>query len=64
LTGFSLISKNGEKEMLRLGLVALTVNIVGNLIFVPKFGVWGAVVVTIITEMIGVILGAYKLARK
>jgi O-antigen/teichoic acid export membrane protein len=50
LIGFSLISKNGQKEMLVLGISSLVVNILGNLYAIPRFGIMGAAVVTVITE--------------
>jgi len=50
LIGFSLISKNGQKEMLVLGMTSLLVNILGNLYAIPRYGIMGAAVVTVLTE--------------
>ena len=50
LVGFTLIAKGGQKEMLKIGLISLLVNIIGNLIAIPHFGIEGAAWVTVITE--------------
>jgi O-antigen/teichoic acid export membrane protein len=52
LVGFTLISEGGQKEMLKLGAIALVVNLVLNLIFIPRYGIMAAAWVTVVTEMI------------
>lgn len=64
LIGFSLISKNGQKEMLKLGIVVLVFNLGSNLWAIPRFGVMGAAGVTIATEALGVGLMGLALKRK
>ena len=50
LIGFTLISEGGQKEMLKLGAVALVSNLVLNLWLIPHYGIYAAAVVTVITE--------------
>jgi len=52
LVGFTVIARGGQKQILIIGLVSLTVNIVGNLIAIPRFGIVGAAWVTVATESI------------
>jgi O-antigen/teichoic acid export membrane protein len=61
LIGFTLIAKGGQKIMLKLGLVALVVNIVGNVIAIPRYGIVGAAVVTGLTEAVACSLMGWKL---
>jgi O-antigen/teichoic acid export membrane protein len=41
-----------QRRMLRISLIALVVNLVGNLILVPLFGYTGAAWMTLVTEMV------------
>jgi PST family polysaccharide transporter len=50
--GFKLIATGKQKLVLRAGLVALTVNFVGNLWAISRFGIMGAVAVTGLTELV------------
>jgi len=50
--GFYLISRDGEKRMLVLGVVSLVFNLGANLVFVPMYGVIGAAWVTMATEVL------------
>jgi len=50
--GFYLISRDGEKRMLVLGVVSLVFNLGANLVFVPIYGVIGAAWVTMATEVL------------
>jgi O-antigen/teichoic acid export membrane protein len=52
LIGFTVIARGGQKQILMIGLVSLVVNIIGNVIAIPKFGIEGAAWVTAITEMV------------
>jgi len=61
LFGFSLISRDGQKEMMRLGLVVLVFNLIANLIVIPRFGIVGAATVTVATEALGMLLMLRKL---
>lgn len=62
LVGFTLIAKGGQGVMLKMGITALIVNFVANLIMIPKFGIIGAAWVTVITEalMCGLMILALK----
>jgi O-antigen/teichoic acid export membrane protein len=62
LVGFTLIAKGGQKQILVIGLISLTVNIIGNLMAIPHFGINGAAWVTVITE--GVASGLMIIALK
>ena len=50
--GFSLISRNGERKMLVLGMISLIFNLGANLIVIPIYGVIGAAWVTTVTEIL------------
>lgn len=50
--GFYLISRDGEKKMLILGVISLVFNLGANLVFVPIYGVIGAAWVTMATEVL------------
>ena len=51
LVGFTLIARGGQKQMLMIGILSLVINIVGNLIFIPRLGINGAAWVTVATEV-------------
>jgi O-antigen/teichoic acid export membrane protein len=50
IVGFRLISKEGQREMLWLGLISLITNIILNVIFIPRAGIIAAAAVTAWTE--------------
>lgn len=56
LLGFSLIAKRGQKSILFIGLCSLTFNILGNIWAIPRYGINGAALVTVYTEMLSAIL--------
>lgn len=56
LVGFTLIAKGKQKLILLIGIISLIVNIGGNLIFIPKFGIVGAAWVTVATEAVAGLL--------
>jgi len=56
LVGFTLIARGGQRVMLKMGITALVVNFVANLIMIPKFGIMGAAWVTVLTESLMCIL--------
>lgn len=64
LFGFTIVSKGGQKEVLGLGLVALVFNLIGNLIAIPRFGVMGAAMVTVMTEMVATMLMLIRLRKR
>jgi len=64
LVGFSLISRNGQKDMLKLGIVVLAFNFGSNLWAIPRVGIMGAAGVTIATEALGMGLMSLALKRK
>ena len=56
LVGFTLIAKGKQKLILLIGIISLIVNIGGNLLFIPKFGIVGAAWVTVATEVVAGLL--------
>ncbi|MFA5828493.1 MAG: oligosaccharide flippase family protein [Candidatus Shapirobacteria bacterium] len=56
LAGFTLISRGKQKTMLVFGVIVLVFNVVANLVAIPRFGVYGAAGVTVMTEALGSIL--------
>lgn len=52
LIGFALIAEGGQKQMLKLGLVALVLNLSLNILLIPRYGMMAAAWVTVFTEMI------------
>ncbi len=56
LVGFTLIAKGKQKLILIVGIISLIVNIGGNLVFIPKFGIVGAAWVTVATEAVASLL--------
>lgn len=64
LVGFTLISKEGQKDMLGLGSVILIFNLMGNLMAIPRFGIMGAATVTVATEMLSLGLMSLRLKKR
>jgi len=64
LVGFTLISKEGQKEMLGVGLIILIFNLIGNLVVIPRYGIMGAAMVTVLTEMLSLGLMTLRLKRR
>jgi len=64
LVGFTLISKEGQKDMLGLGLFVLIFNLTGNLVAIPRFGIMGAAGVTVLTEMLSLGLMSWRLKKR
>ncbi|MDD3531758.1 MAG: flippase [Candidatus Shapirobacteria bacterium] len=50
LTGYTMIALGAQKQLLHLSLLALAINLAGNWLFIPKFGISGAAWVTVATE--------------
>ena len=64
LVGFSLISKEGQREMLGLGLIILLFNFVGNMLAIPYWGITGAAIITVLTEALSFVLVGMRLRRR
>ena len=64
LVGFTLISKEGQKDMLGLGLIILVFNLIGNLMAIPRYGIMGAAIVTVFTEILSLGLMSYRLKKR
>lgn len=64
LVGFTLIAKGKQKLILFIGLISLMVNIGGNLLFIPRFGIVGAAWVTVVTEVVAGLLMVGFLKRE
>jgi O-antigen/teichoic acid export membrane protein len=63
LVGFTLIARGGQRQILQSSLISLSLNILGNLWAIPRFGIIGAAVVTVGTEAINCFVMSVKLAR-
>lgn len=64
LVGFTLISKEGQKDMLKLGIFILIFNFGGNLLAIPRYGIMGAAGVTVLTEMLSLGLMTSRLKKQ
>jgi O-antigen/teichoic acid export membrane protein len=64
LVGFTLIAKGKQKLILLIGIISLIVNIGGNLMFIPQYGIIGAAWVTVLTEMVASVLMIIFLQRQ
>ena len=56
LVGFTLIAKGKQKLILFIGIISLIINVGGNLLFIPRFGITGAAWVTVATEAVASLL--------
>lgn len=61
LVGFTLISKNGQMEMLKYGIMTLVFNTLANLWVIPRYGIIGAAIVTVATEALSLIMMSIRL---
>lgn len=64
LVGFTVIARGGQKKILWIGIISLLVNIIGNVIAIPYFGIVGAAWVTVITEAVASVLMIIALVRQ
>lgn len=64
LVGFTLIAKGKQKEVLIVGIISLLVNVIGNLILIPSWGINGAAWITVLTEIVATGLMGVMLVRK
>jgi len=64
LVGFTLISREGQKDMLGLGLIILVFNLSLNWIIIPRFGIVGAAGVTVLTEALSLMMMSLRLKRR
>lgn len=64
LVGFTLISKEGQKEMLGMGAIILAFNFLGNLVAIPRFGITGAAGITVLTEVLSLMLMSSRLRKR
>jgi len=64
LVGFSLISKGGQGEMVKIAGIGLVFNVVLNYLLIPRFGIIGAAYVTVGNEALGLGLMTWMLRKK
>ena len=64
LVGFTLIARGKQKLILFIGIISLIVNVGGNLLFIPRFGIVGAAWVTVVTEAVAGLLMVGFLERE
>jgi O-antigen/teichoic acid export membrane protein len=63
LTGNLLLILGIQKKQIVVGLAGLVVNVIGNLILVPRYGFEGAAWMTLVTEVVVVGTGGYYVVR-
>ena len=64
LVGFTLIALGKQKQVLWVGIVSLVVNIGGNLLLIPYWGINGAAWVTVFTELTAAVLMTGMLVKR
>lgn len=62
ILGFTLVAQKQSKFLLKLYLVLVVVNILGNIVAIPALGAAGAALITLVTEIIACSAAAYKVA--
>ncbi len=62
-TGYTLIALGQQGRFLRFSLIALGINIIGNIILIPVLGGIGAAVITLTTEVSMLVMSFYALKR-
>jgi len=62
-TGYTLIALGQQGRFLRFSLIALGINIVGNIVLIPVLGGIGAAVITLTTEVSMLAMSFYALKR-
>ena len=58
-----LLSAHRESVLLKIALVLVSLNIIGNLYLIPRYGINGASVATVLTEMVSLALHYYCLSK-
>ncbi len=51
LTGFLMVALGKQKQLLGFSLIAFSINLILNLLFIPKFSFLAAAVITVLTEL-------------
>ncbi len=64
LIGFTLIARGGQKEMLKVGILGLIFNVLMNIILIPRWGIYGAAMVTVATEAIDLMMMSWYLWKR
>jgi len=64
LNGFFMIALNEQRKLLYFSLFSLMLNLVLNIIFIPKYSFWAAAVVTVLTEGLIFVLTKIYLTKK
>lgn len=64
LFGFNLIAKGGQRQLLKLGVMVLVLNFLGNLFMIPRYGIVGAAWTTGFTEAMACLLTMVALKKK
>jgi len=60
----AMVAGGHEKAVLRFTALAVVVNLVGNLLVIPRFGMVGAAATTLATEVLRALLGAFYVRRE
>jgi len=64
MVGFTVIARGGQKQILVIGIISLIVNVVGNLLTIPSFGIVGAAWTTVMTEAVASVLMIIALKKQ
>ena len=62
-TGYTLVALGQQGRFLRFSLIALGINIVGNIILIPVLGGIGAAIITLTTEVSMLVMSFYALKK-
>lgn len=63
LTGYTLIAIGHQRTSLLIAFIALLVNVIGNLLLIPRFSSLGAAIMTIVTEGSVFLLSTFAIYR-
>lgn len=63
LTGYSLLAFGKQKLLLAIAVGALTLNIVLNLVFVPRYSFYGSAVITLLTEVFVLLVSTVAIVK-
>jgi len=64
LNGNLLVTLGMQQRLLRISLIALVVNLIGNAILVPAVGYMGAAVMTVVTEAVVLVMATREVRRR
>jgi len=63
-TGYTIIAFGKQKMSLIISLLALSINVIANIVFIPRFSLVAASVITVATEVMVLILSLYIIRKE